>query len=79
MLVVITKIEPGDPFINILVAFSSFLDRYFSTLEQLVTASEEDGHASYYPHGVTYRAAGYTFLEEFLDCLDSELLGNILA
>jgi hypothetical protein len=45
-------------------------------LEQLVTAG--DGQASYYPHGVTYCAMGYTFLQDFLDCLDCELLENIL-
>jgi hypothetical protein len=54
-----------------------FQEIYFSTLEQLVTAG--DGQASYYPHGVTYCAMGYTFLEDFLDCLDCELLENILA
>ena len=56
-----------------------FQERYFSTLEQLATASAGDGRSSYYPHGVTYRASGYTFLEDFLDCLDCELLENILA
>jgi hypothetical protein len=54
-----------------------FQEIYFSTLEQLVTAG--DGQASYYPHGVTYCAMGYTFLQDFLDCLDCELLENILA
>jgi hypothetical protein len=54
-----------------------FQEPYFNTLEQLVTA--EDGHEFYYPHGVTYCAMGYTFLQDFLDCLDCELLENILA
>ena len=47
------------------------------TLEQLVTAG--DGHESYYQHGVTYCAMGYTFLEDFFECLNCEILENILA
>ena len=56
-----------------------FEERYFSTLEKFATATAADGHESYYSHGVTYRAMGYTFLEDFLDCLDCDLLENILA
>ena len=50
-------------------------DRYFSTLEMLVTGSRDE----YYPHGLTYNQTGYTFIEEFIHCLDSEILENILS
>jgi hypothetical protein len=48
-----------------------------SLLRMIETSWAEQ--ASYYPHGVTYCAMGYTFLQDFLDCLDCELLENILA
>jgi hypothetical protein len=49
-------------------------DRYFSTLEYLVTTVSD----VYYPHNVSYDKTGFTFIEEFVDCLNSENFGNIL-
>ena len=49
-------------------------DRYFSTLEYLVTTFSD----VYYPHNVPYDKTGFTFIEEFVYCLNSENVANIL-
>ena len=50
-------------------------DRYFSTLEYLVTTSCSN---VYYPHNVSYEKTGFTFIEEFIECLSSEKFSKIL-
>lgn len=50
-------------------------NRYFSTLEALVTGS----NSVYYAHGVPYKHTGYTFLEGFIDALTEDTLQRILA
>jgi hypothetical protein len=50
-------------------------NRYFTTLEALVTRSNTE----YYPHGVEYTHTGYTFIEDFLDALTEETLQRILT
>ena len=50
-------------------------DRYFSTLEYLVTTSCSN---VYYPHNVSYEKTGFTFIEEFIERLSSEKFSKIL-
>lgn len=50
-------------------------NRYFTTLESLVTTSND----IYYPFAVSYKDTGYEFIEGFLDVLDESTMKKILS